>query len=197
MLSRYLFENPWPIVILSAVAAAFLAYRGLTEGSRSQLRGGAVAAAVAVVVLVVAALVTTPSEHAAATVRSFVAKAEAADVDGMIAMLAPTASLSYGRPENPGFGREDLVAALRTLEGRYRIEGNAITQLDANGTDATGNNQAAAVVLLTNRTAVAGFGDVPNSWWIKVARQPDGGWQIERLAFLRVAAQTPTPGIWR
>lgn len=193
LLERHVLERPWITLALLGGAALLLAWRGLGSGERRPLVAAGACAAAAVVVLLLSMLVTTPAERGAAVVRAFVTHAERGETDRMLDLLAPNATFHYGRPENPGLPNDEIRVMVRTLEGRYRIEANTVTQLDA-----TAESRSAATVLLTNRTSVAaGYDFVPNSWWLRVARQPDGAWRIERIAFLRVAGQDPTGRIWR
>jgi hypothetical protein len=193
LLERYILERPWITLAVLGVAALFLAWRGLGSGERRPLAAAAACAGAAALVLIASVLVTTPAERAAAVVRAFVTHAERGETDRMLELLAANATFHYGRPENPGLPSDEIRVMVRALEGRYRIEANTVTQLDA-----TAESRTAATVLLTNRTSVAaGYDFVPNSWWLRVARQPDGEWRIERIAFLRVAGQDPTGRIWR
>lgn len=192
-LERTLLERPWPLIGVLALVAGVLAWRGVGTGERRPFLLAGAVASVGLAVLLIAYLVTTPAERAAAVVRAFVAEAEAGRTDRMLDLLTPQATFHYGRPENPGLPMDEIRSMLRTLEGRYRIEANSITQLDA-----TTDSDRAATVLLSNRTSVAaGYNHVPNSWWLRVARQEDGDWRIERIAFLRVAGQTPGGSFWR
>jgi ketosteroid isomerase-like protein len=190
---HYVLENPWPLAALLAVAAGLLVHRARGTGERQPLFVALGLAGAAVVVVLLATVVTTRGERAEAIVREFVARAERADTSGMLSLLSDNATLHFGRPENPGVGRDEIRSMLSDLEGRYRIESNTITQLDA-----TGEPGPAATVLLTNRTSVAaGYDGVPNSWWLRVGEQKDGSWKIERIAFLKAAGQPGSPGLWR
>ena len=51
------------------------------------------------------------------------------------------------------------------------------------------------IAMLGCLTEVAsGYGPIPTLWWIEVRRMPDGGWRIDRLAWLRLLNQVPDRG---
>lgn len=190
---RYLFENPWPLTLILAVATAALAWKGLTGGDRRLLYGAAGSAAAAAVVWALSALVTTPAERAVEIVRAVVGHAERGETGYMLDAFSAKALMHYGRPENPGRPMDEIRAAIATLDGRYRILSNRVTQLEG-----TTESDQAATVLLTCVTEVQeGLGDTPNSWWFRVAEQYDGTWKIERIAFLRIAGRDASPQVWR
>lgn len=192
-LTRYVFENPWPLGITVALAAIFVGWRGLSSGERAPRQTAAILAAAAFGVFLLATLITTAAERGEAVVRELVSRAERGETSRMLDLFSPNATMSYGRPENPGVDFNEIRAALSTLEGRFRITSNRVTQLEGNS-EASG----VATVLLTCLTDVeAGYGTTPNSWWLKLAEQPDGSWKIERLAFLKVAGRAADGAVWR
>jgi len=177
-LTRYVFENPWPLGLLLALVALFVGWRGLNSGERAPRQTAAVLGAAAAGVFLLSALITTSAER---------------ETSRMLDLFSSNATMSYGRPENPGVDFNEIRAALSTLEGRFRITSNRVTQLEGNS-EASG----VATVLLSCLTDVeAGYGTTPNSWWLKVAEQPDGSWKIERLAFLKVAGRAADGAVWR
>ncbi|MFO0827424.1 MAG: hypothetical protein U0572_04670 [Phycisphaerales bacterium] len=193
LIDRYVLENPWPLGVVLAIAAAGFAWKALSSGERKARRIALACAVASAAVFIVGASVTTAAERAEAVVRELVARAERGESSRMLELFADRATMHYGRPENPGTDIDEIRAAAASLEGRYRITSNRITQLDGTSESAT-----SATVLLTCFTDVsAGFGTTPNSWWLRVAQQPDGSWKIERLAFLKVAGRAADGGVWR
>jgi hypothetical protein len=192
ILDRYLFENPWPLVVVLLVVAIALGWKGLTEGDAPKRNVALVLAGLAAAAGLAGSLVTTAAEEARAVVERLVAHATSGDTAAMLAELSPNCLLHYGRPENPGVQRSVWEPSLGLLRGQYSIESNRITALSAESVSST-----AATVELSNATVVSIFGaPMPNSWWFRVAKQPDGTWKIERIAALRIGRDAPTPGMF-
>jgi len=192
MLTRWLFENPWPLAIALALLGAVLVLRGLGDGRRPLLVGGGAAVALALAALLVGSVVTTPGEHAAAIVRRLVAHAEQAETDAALGLFADDAVMNYGRRENPGTAIADIRRALSALEGRHRIESNRVRRLVA----VTLDEETGEVELSCSTTTGSSSGAVPTDWIVRV-RRIDGEWRIDRLTFERLFAGPPTPGVWR
>lgn len=188
----WLFENPWPIATVLAVVGVGLAWRGVTAPSRPVLVSGAVAVVLAVAAVLVGRAVTTPGERAAEVVRALVAHAEQAETDRAIALFAPEAVLNYGRRENPGVAIDDIRSALRSLEGRYRIESNRVRRLEVRTLDgSTGEVELSCSTELRDQGAA-----IPTDWVIRVRRNGER-WLIDRITFEALFGKAPTPGIWR
>jgi hypothetical protein len=192
MLTRWLFENPWPLAIALALVGAVLLVRWLGDRSRPLLAGGGVAIVLAVAALLVGGVVTTPGEHAEAVVRRLVGHAERAETDAAVALFAEGAVLNYGRRENPGTAIEDIRRALSALEGRHRIESNRVRRLAA----VTLDEETGEVELSCSTTTSSSSQAVPTDWIVRV-RRIDGEWRIDRLTFERLFMNPPTPGVWR
>jgi hypothetical protein len=136
--------------------------------------------------------VTTSGEHAAEVARSLVAHAETAATDRALAPFAPDAVLNYGRRENPGTSIDDIRLAIRSLEGRYRIDSNRIRRLVFRSLD-----DGRGEVELSCTTSVARLETgVPTDWIIRVRKVGDS-WLIDRITFETLYGKPPTPGIWR
>lgn len=190
MLERFLAESPWMLAFPLVVAAAALAWWGARNERARPILAGAGLLLAAAATLGAAHWWTSPGERAAIVARELVAAAEAADMERIRGCFAPDASLHYGSPRNPGDDLERLMAAAESLRGRRRIERNDITQLDVATVDAD-----RGIAMLGCRTEVkSGYGPVPTLWWIEVRRMPDGGWKIDRLAWLRLLNQVPDRG---
>lgn len=190
ILSHYLLENPWPAAALGLLAGAILGWHALREGHRTALRVALACIATAFAVPVLALSVTTNAERGAAVVADLVRRAEAGDVSGMLALMTPGCLLHYGRPENPGTPRPDWEPTVGLLQGRYAIERNSVTRLDAES--ASGSAATVELACLTE-VGIAPY-PTPSVWWMRVAEQPDGAWRIERIACLKVGREAPTRG---
>jgi hypothetical protein len=190
LLSRYVLENPWPLTGLLVLLGAGLGWRALREGQRALLYGAIALLTAAAAVLSLGLAVTTSGERARDVVAQLVSRAEAGDTAGMLHLMTPGCLLHYGRPQNPGVRRPDWERTIGLLQGRYRIEENTVTRLDADSSDA----KTATVELACLTTVSIAPYPTPSAWWLRVAEQPDGEWKIDRIAFLRVAKQEPTPG---
>lgn len=191
MLTRYVFENPWPVGIVLLAIAAGLGWTGLHAVDRRRLIAAGVVALLGAAVMVAGKAVVTPGEHARDVVLEVVDAAVAADVATGAAALADDASLSLGSPNNPGFPRDIIVRRMDGLTGRYRIEGNRITNLDAR----TVSSDRGVVDIACVTELSLGFGPVPTSWTIQVDRQTDGTWKISHVTWVTLAGRVP-PRTW-
>lgn len=193
-LTRYLFENPWPGIIIAGVLGALVLVGAVRRGATRQVLIGLSLLAVGVAWYLVAALVVTSGEHAAEVTRRFVRHAEEGNASAAIQLLAPSATLALGSPSNPGLDASFFHARLRSLEDQYRIRTNYITELSAyTRTDDTG------VVHLQCLTSFDTAVTLPtkSAWVVDVARQSDGSWKITRLTAVKINDQTPTLGSFR
>lgn len=188
----WLFENPWPLSVAIALVGAVAAWRGLVGANRALLIGGLAAIAVAVAAIFVGRVVRTAGEHAEDVARALVGHAEAARTDEALALFTSDAVLNYGRRENPGASIEDIRLALRSLEGRYRIDSNRIRRLEFRTLD-----DGRGEVELSCTTSIARLETgVPTDWIIR-ARKDGDRWRIDRITFETLYGKPPTPGIWR
>lgn len=193
-MTRWLFENPWPLAIVLAAIGAIALWRGLTDESRPLRRLGAGALALAVATWSAGRLVTTPGEHAERVTLALVAAAEAGDTDAAMALFAPNAVLNYGRRENQGVAIAEIRDAFATLEDRHRIASNRIRRLEVRTLDA----QTGEVELSCSTSTETYEGAIPTDWVLRVRRFGDGeDWRIDRLTFETLFARSPTPGVWR
>jgi hypothetical protein len=191
IVDRWFAEAPWTVALPLLVAGALLAWWGARNDRARPVMAGVACLLGAAAALAVAALRTSPGEHAAATVRELVRCAEAADVGGIEALLAPDASFHHGSPRNPGQGMDRLMDAVETLRGRHRIDSNDVTRLDL----ATLGADRGAVVLACRTTTASSWGPVPTRWWIEARRTPSGDWRIDRIAWLAIMDRAPDPSL--
>jgi len=190
--NAWLFENPWPLSIAVAVVGVVVAWRGLTGGQRPLLLGGLVGILLALGAVLIGRSVRTPGEHAAEVARALVAHAEDARTDDAMALFTADAVLNYGKRENPGVSIDDIRSALKSLEGRYRIDSNRIRRLEIRTLD-----DATGEVELSCTTSLARLDTgVPTDWILRVRKRGDR-WLIDRITFETLYGKPPTPGIWR
>jgi hypothetical protein len=188
----WLFENPWPLAIALAVIGAVVAWRGLTTGVRQLLFGGLGGILLAAIAVLVGRSVETPGERAAEVARALVAHAEAAETDKALALFTTDAVLNYGKRENPGVSIDDIRSALRSLEGRYRIDSNRIRRLEIRTLDdETGEVELSCTTSLARLET-----GVPTDWILRVRKRGER-WLIDRITFETLYGKSPTPGIWR
>jgi hypothetical protein len=190
LISRYVLENPWPLAILLGLIGAGLAWKWLREGERAYRDVAAGCLVAGGVILGLGLAITTSAERAKVVVRAFVTHAESGDIPSMLALLAERCTLHYGAPENPGLPREMWEPSIGLLRGRYAIDSNRITRLDA---ESDGGDAATVELACVTTVDLAPY-PTPNAWWLRVAMQPDGAWRIERIAARRIGNSTPEPG---
>ena len=191
-MDSWLLENPWPLAISLALVGAVVAWRGLTAGNRPLLFGGLAGIVLAAVAVLIGRSVETPGERAAEVARALVAHAEAAETDKALGLFTTDAVLNYGRRENPGVSIDDIRSALRSLEGRYRIDSNRIRRLEIRTLDReTGEVELSCTTSLARMET-----GVPTDWILRVRKRGDR-WLIDRITFETLYGKPPTPGIWR
>jgi hypothetical protein len=193
-MTRWIFENPWPLIAVLTVAGTVAIWRGSVDASRLLRQIGLVSLLLALAAYFGGRIVVTPGEHAERITRALVAAAEAGDTDAAMALFAPNAVLNYGRRENQGVAIDQIRDAFATLESRHRIASNRIRRLKVATLDArTGE------VELSCSTSTATYdGAIPTDWILRVRRDDaSSSWRIDRLTFETLFAQPPTPGVWR
>ncbi|MFO0875209.1 MAG: nuclear transport factor 2 family protein [Phycisphaerales bacterium] len=186
-LAHYVLENPWPGALLLAFVGALLTWRALTDGRVRMLVAGSAVMVAALVLVLVAWLVTTAGERAATVVRELVRAAERQDVAAGMALMAPDATLSFERPENPGFGIEAIERGLESVATVHVIERNRVTRL--RGYTVDGDTGIVQMACWTTTSASAGA--VPSQWIMRVRRQADGSWKVARITCVSVSGRTP------
>ncbi len=191
MLTRFLLENPYPLGLVLLALGGGVLWTALQSGSTRRLRIAAALAAAGGAVLMTGWLVVTSGERARQVVLDLVAAAEAGDVPAALDLFASDAGLSLGSPSNPAYASDAIRRRVEQLNGRYRIESNEITQLDAQ----TETWHRATVHLGCRTVPVVGFGPVPTQWEVRVERQDDGTWKIAHVTWLSIAGRAPTPNL--
>ena len=188
LFTRYVLENPWPAGIFLLLTGFALVMIWFNRGENRLFTAAAGSFALGGLVFLIAWLVQTPGEQAREVVREMVGHAEQGEVDEMIEMISPDASLHLGSLKRPGRSFSQLEASLRTLEAGNRISSNTITRLRGWSTSSD-----SALVQLGCRTETAqGWSAVPTSWMFELERAEDGEWSVTRIAFRSLAGKEPT-----
>lgn len=187
LVTRFLFENPYPVgLVLLAVAGGML-WTGLREGRRQRLTIAAIGIALGAVVLTIGAAVVTSGERASKVTIELVEAAVAADVVAMMASFADDATMAFGSPTNPGFDLDYLSREASRLESQYRIESNSITRLEAY----TVSKDSAIVHLACRTTVERGYVPTPTQWVLQVERGDDGTFKIVHVTWISLAGDPP------
>ena len=193
LITRYVLENPWPLVIILLLIAGAGTYIAIQRDDQKLLRLPLSFVIGAIAVFLAARFFTTPGEEVAAATRQFVQHAEDGRSADMISMLAPNATLHVGRAGSTGLPLEDLERELQTLDTRHRIISNQITQLDTEQESA----DRILVTLSCYTSTESSYGSVPSSWLLEWIPTSNGGWEIRRLTALRIAGRTPSGSVLR
>jgi hypothetical protein len=199
LLLRHVLESPLPLTAFLLLVTGLLVWMGLARDDRRLLRWSALPAGLAGLVLLLGWLVTTPAEHGEATIRRLVAAAERAEIDppgGMLGLIAPDATLNFGREEAPAISIDGLAAAFRTLAGRHRIRDNTVTRLRGETLD----RDRARVELGCRTTTDSSMGGPAITRWVfEVRRDPadPDRWRVQRVTFLTLGGRPADAGILR
>jgi hypothetical protein len=186
LFTRVFAEHPWTPVTFLLIVGAALAWYGAHNERAKLILAGVASLLLAAGMLTLAYFVQSPGERAAEAVRHLVRCAEQADVSGVADCFTPDASIQYGSLTGTGEDMAEILRAANSLRDRHRIQSNSITHLQF----ATIDDDRAQVLLgCTTATAGSAGFSVPTSWWMQLARQPDGTWRINRIAFLRYMNQ--------
>lgn len=190
LLTRYLFENPWPLAVALVAIAAIIAWHALRESLVKRVRWSLLLFLLAAVALLAGWLVETPGERGESITRAFVERAIANDLVGAVNLLSDDATLAVGSPKNPGTDRDAIIGGVSTLRQRFAIESNTISMLKGYALP-----DGRAEVHLACWTDV-GYGPTPSQWVLHLGLQQDGEWKIERITCISIANQ-PAPDIAR
>ncbi|MBX3354580.1 MAG: hypothetical protein KF724_02655 [Phycisphaeraceae bacterium] len=189
--TRYLLENPWPAVIILAVAAVALLRFAIDREDRRLLLGAAGCVAAGVVIFITATLVTTPAEHARRVANELIEAAETANLNAMRALFEEDASIHFGSLTSIGLEWRIIDQGIESLGRQHRIESNSVTRLRAG--PVTGGAVAEFGCITTTASS---FGPVPSTWLIEVVPGADGQWRIRRLAAVAIAGRAPSGQPW-
>jgi hypothetical protein len=188
LITRYVFENPWPVGILTLIVAALMIWTGLRDATWRRVQVAIGIGAFGLIVLLIGYLVTTAGERASSVTRALVEAMVAGDRVGATDLFANDAILSVGSPQNPGMGYDSIVEAIDDWCSRYKVESNTITSLRGYSEDSHSGEAH-----LGCRTTVAEF-PYPNTsqWVVRARRQDDGEWKIVQIACMAINGRTPS-----
>ncbi len=182
---RWILENPWPLGATLLLIGAVVGWMGLRDGVLNRQRAGFVIVMAGLLVVAAGFAITTSGEHAKGVVKDLLRRAESADITGASTLFAADASISFGRPENPGLGAGEIFKRLDLLAGPYRIKSNTVTTLKGYSESA----EMGVVHLGCLTTVEAGYGPTPSQWVLKVKRQSSGAWEIVRITLVSAAGR--------
>ena len=182
--TRYLLENPWPIIIVLGLAGLVIGGSGLRDGVLSRLRTAAVLFVLAGAAYATDRFVVTSGEEAAQTVRELVDAVAAVDMVAVDAMLDPECALHRGSPTNPGTSLAPLLRRYERFAGGSPIESHSITSLKyASASEDVGEVQFAVSV---STDSGGGF----TAWHVRV-RRSGTQWLVTDLTWLKWNGQDP------
>ncbi len=178
--TRYVLENPWPLALGLLIVACAIGYTALVRGHLKRLPAAVLLAAAALAVAVAGLVIVTSGERAKLVTRQFVEAVAAEDVTAAGNLLAADATFAFDSPRNPGHDLTFIKNGLADLTDDFSIESNRITRLDAYSED-----DAHGLAHLSCWTE-AGYGPVISRWVVRVARQSDGSWKVDRITCVSI-----------
>ena len=187
LVTRYIFENPFPLGVGLVLLAVILAWLGMRDGRADRVRVASVPLLLGAAVLIAGFAVVTAGEHARSVTRKLVAAAVANDLTGAARLVAPDATVHFGSTRNIGLDRNAIFDGLARLADTYAIQDNTITMLRGY----TQSRDAATVHLACWTSAGDYGGYTPSQWVLQVERQDDGTWQASRITCISVSGQAP------
>src|SRR4051812_34787296 len=100
IITRYLFENPWPIAIALVLVGLIAGWTGMRDGIINRMRLAAAMIGLALLAIFAGYMVTTPGEHGRIVTESLVKAFVVGDVVSVDSLLAKEATLVIGSPTN-------------------------------------------------------------------------------------------------
>jgi hypothetical protein len=191
LVTRYIFENPYPLGVGLLILGVIIGWLGLREGRADRVRAAGAPLLLGAAALVTGFVVVTAGERAKSVTRDLVAAAVANDLTGASALVAPDATVHFGSTRNLGLDRNAIIDGLSRLSASYAIEDNRITMLKAY----TESRERATVHLACWTSTVNYGGYTPSQWVLEVERQSDGTWQVSRITCISISGQAP-PASW-
>lgn len=185
-IEHYLLENPWPLVVVLAVAGvtAFLRLRAAGKPRPGTLWGLTLFLA-AGGVWTLASWVQTGREAITRSTAALIGAAARADIPSLDALLSD--QLSLFRPGGgPGLGKTETIGRVqRDLGGPYRVREWAVLETQAM-TDSASSGVAQVRVRVTLEAA-----GIPNiSWWrIDWRKGADGAWRAVTIEPVSVTVE--------
>jgi len=192
-MARYLFEEPWPAVVVLACAAFGLLLAAMRRRQRAFSVAAAVCVALAVGVYVVSVLVTTDREVVERRTRQLVAATAPIEPATLRAMIDPSAAVMLPNgvvlPMSLALS-DELIHAV----DRHAIHGQSIGGLHV---EMTGDDAAVARLRVRSTMNGRAYDAVHTEWRLTWRHQPDGAWRIVAVEWLKFQNQEPTVALWR
>jgi|GEM_PF-1846681 len=192
-----LFENPWvPVVVLVAVGVV-LRIVGRRTGRRPAAVASWVACALALGLVGLAAVVNTDRERIEAQTKAMLVSAESAGSGGATHARARPFGEFFGKrvvvegPDGTAWETTDAVGLADKLR-RHRVRGTALRRVDV--TPTPGDADRATTRMRVSSRVGEGY-PAPTTWEVGWTRGP-AGWRIDRLRWIELRDQTPTPMLY-
>ena len=193
MLSRYLLEEPIPLVVV----AGCLAFALLLTGQRRRQRGFIIAAgfvaAIGATVYGTAEWITTDREIVEQRMRQLVYATSPMNTVQLRELIDPRATFT-GPSGAVWMLPQPIVETLETAAKRFNIAQQTIKYLASQLTRAD-----TATGLLGVRTTFVGeaYRPVNTEWVLTWRKQTDGQWRISNVQWIRFQGQRPPRALWR
>lgn len=192
-----LFENPWVPVVALVAAGAVLRIVGRRTGRRPAVVASWAAYALALGLVGLAAAVNTDRELIEAQTKAMLVSAESAGSGGATnARARPFGEFFAARvvvegPDGAAWETTDAAGLTEKLQ-RHRVRGTALRSVDVTPTPAHAD-RATTRMRVSSRVG-EGY-PAPTTWEVGWTRGPEG-WRIDRLRWLELRDQTPTPALY-
>ena len=175
-MSDILFDTPYWLLGLIAVAAMALFVAGNNRQDKTLKRLSAAAVALGVVLFGLSLAVETEREKVTSLTRNFVSAVEKKDSAAAEKLLHPAATLLWMR-------KPDVVKAIATAADDYGISSINIGSMDVKSTGDT----VVAVISVGAQMEKGGYsGAVPSTWSITWVRSPAGDWQAKYITAIHL-----------
>lgn len=187
VVTQYLFENPWPLALGLIAVGVTIGVTAARSGLTGRFRWAGLMILAGAAVIGVGMMVTTAAEHGRGAVRGFVEALVSGDRTGTHARLAGDVTLNLAQPTNPIIMEEAAIRErIDTFMSNYTVESNSIRMLD-------GYTQSPniAIVHLGLFTDLDFPGIVVTKWAMRVRREADDDWLIDRMTLVEVNTKKP------
>lgn len=191
-----LFENPWVPVVVLVVAGAVLRAVGRRTARRPLVAASWVAYVLALGLVGLAAAVNTDREQITEQTKAMLVSAESAASGGAVNARAQpfgdffAAQVVVEGPDGVAWETTDADGLAAKLQ-QHRVRGTSLRSVEVDVP--AGADRATAQMRVASRVG-EGY-PAPTTWqvgWVKTA----DGWRIDRLRWLKLRDQTPSPSLY-
>ena len=187
LVTRFIFENPYPLGGVLLVVGVILGWLGLRDGRTDRLRLAVVPIVLGLAILAAGLLVITSGERARRVTRQLVEAAIAGDLVAARNLLSDSARFHFAAATNVSHDVDFMMAGLELLGRQFTIEDNSITMLKGYS-----ESSDTAEVHLACWTREASWGQyTPSQWVLRIQRQDDGSWKVTSLTWVSVLGEAP------